>query len=99
MSEKMKSLLSWFDVFDVYRKIREVESGEAKVNFVAGTRVTIVPSEIYHENLQFAMDSIQNQMKIMDENIALIHRNEELKEKVMALQKELDAKIKPIFRV
>jgi hypothetical protein len=92
MSEKMKSLLSWFDVFDVYRKIREVESGKSGVNFVAGTRVTIIPSDVYRENLQFAMDSMQSEMKIMDENIALIYRNDELKEKVIALQKELENK-------
>lgn len=80
---KIKSNLKWSDVFEVYRKIREVEHRYTNVNYVAGTRVAIIDSEAYQDIKNLLQTSLCKEKE-------LLKQNKELLNKIKQLQRYID---------
>jgi len=90
MENTKKSLLKWSDVFYVYEKIREIESGKESLGFVAGSRVVVLPADVYYKRLQDEYETIQRNIELGDQNTRLLYKIEELKNQLDSLQTNVD---------
>lgn len=76
----MKSHLKWSQVFELYRKIRAVESGKSDVEFICDATVAIYPTSQLMKDRKNAIESASKIYEYSKQITTLVSQKESIKD-------------------